>query len=100
MSCSCIKVHQSAGEWTQGYLSVALLIWLQARAEVALRRIGINSVEAATEWLLMHPEEPAAAAAPAAGAEREHDACTLQALVPDVRDKRKPKLPFLTLTGF
>lgn len=40
---------------------------LQARAEAALRRLGANSVEAATEWLLLHPEDAAAGAA-AAGA--------------------------------
>lgn len=37
-----------------------------ARAEDALRRIGVNSVEAATEWLLVHGEEAAPLAAPAA----------------------------------
>ena len=36
----------------------------QARVEDALRRIGANNLEAAMEWLIMHPEaEPAAAAA-------------------------------------
>jgi hypothetical protein len=40
----------------------------QGRAEEALRRVGVNSVELAMEWLFVHPEEPAAAAAaPAAG---------------------------------
>jgi hypothetical protein len=39
----------------------------QARAEEALRRVGANSVELAMEWLISHPEEPAAPAA-AAGA--------------------------------
>lgn len=28
----------------------------QARVEDALRRIGANNVEAAMEWLIMHPE--------------------------------------------
>ena len=39
-----------------------------ARAEEAIRRVGANSVEAAMEWLVMHPEEPPppAPAAPAA----------------------------------
>jgi hypothetical protein len=35
----------------------------QARAEEALRRVGANSVELAMEWLISHPEEPAAPAA-------------------------------------
>ncbi|GFR50880.1 hypothetical protein Agub_g13169, partial [Astrephomene gubernaculifera] len=39
-----------------------------ARAEEAIRRVGANSVEAAMEWLVMHPEEPAPAAGAAAGA--------------------------------
>jgi hypothetical protein len=39
----------------------------QARVETALRRVGINSVEAAMEWLLTHPEDPAPAQ-PAAAA--------------------------------
>jgi hypothetical protein len=39
----------------------------QGRAEDALRRVGVNSVELAMEWLLVHPEEPPAPAA-AAGA--------------------------------
>lgn len=30
------------------------------RAEEAIRRVGANSVEAAMEWLFMHPEEPGA----------------------------------------
>jgi hypothetical protein len=38
----------------------------QARVETALRRVGVNSVEAAMEWLLTHPEDPAPAAAAAA----------------------------------
>jgi len=37
----------------------------QARAEEALRRVGANRVELAMEWLIMHPEEPAAPAAAA-----------------------------------
>ncbi|GIL92299.1 hypothetical protein Vretimale_18444 [Volvox reticuliferus] len=31
------------------------------RAEEAIRRVGANSVEAAMEWLVMHPEEPVTA---------------------------------------
>eukprot|EP00967_Tisochrysis_lutea_P054715 scaffold68537_cov23-Tisochrysis_lutea.AAC.1 len=38
------------------------------RVELALRRVGVNSIEAATEWLLAHPEEPPAAPAAAAAA--------------------------------
>ncbi len=41
---------------------------LQARAEEALRRVGANSVEIAMEWLVLHPEEPAAAPTAAAAA--------------------------------
>lgn len=40
----------------------------QARAELALRRVGVNNIETAMEWLLLHPEEPPAAGA--AGAAR------------------------------
>ena len=43
----------------------------QGRVEEALRRIGANNVEAAMEWLIMHPEAdppPAAAAAGSAAA--------------------------------
>lgn len=40
----------------------------QARAELALRRVGVNSIEAAMEWLVMHPEEPPAAPAAPGGA--------------------------------
>ena len=47
----------------------------QARAEEALRRVGANSVELAMEWLITHPEEPAApAAAAAAGGEAAGEA--------------------------
>jgi len=40
------------------------------RVELALRRVGVNSIEVATEWLLAHPaaEEPPAAASAAASA--------------------------------
>lgn len=40
----------------------------QARAEDALRRVGTNRLDVAMEWLISHPEEPAAAAGAAAAA--------------------------------
>eukprot|EP00884_Botryococcus_braunii_P008520 jgi/Botrbrau1/1766/Bobra.0217s0021.1 len=40
----------------------------QARAEMAIRRVGHNSVELAMEWLFTHPEEGIMEEAPPAGA--------------------------------
>ncbi|RWW90544.1 hypothetical protein BHE74_00000378 [Ensete ventricosum] len=41
--------------------AIALIVEMgfsRARAEEALRQVGTNSVELATEWLFSHPEEP------------------------------------------
>ncbi|WOL02486.1 E3 ubiquitin-protein ligase [Canna indica] len=41
--------------------SIALIVEMgfsRARAEEALRQVGTNSVEIATDWLFSHPEEP------------------------------------------
>ncbi|KAK9866343.1 hypothetical protein WJX84_006185 [Apatococcus fuscideae] len=61
----------------------------QPRAEEALRRVGHNSVELAMEWLIAHPEDPAAAggaADAAAAASAEGDEAQLaQALAASLK---------------
>ncbi|THU49759.1 hypothetical protein C4D60_Mb06t12920 [Musa balbisiana] len=63
-----VEVRNASGN-TEAHLSgpppdesaIALIVEMgfsRARAEEALRQVGTNSVEIATDWLFSHPEEP------------------------------------------
>jgi len=61
--------HTHANTYTQAFVDMG---FSRTHAEQALRHVGSNRVDAATEWLLTHPEEqpgPAAGAGAAAPGE-------------------------------